>query len=231
MEMHWFKESLFAGQTSNAFKLGTVLTLGWFWSRIAGCSILYRGGSIETIDFTNILAVVKADASEIQPPNYLQHNSNSTYFYVIRRANNCGAQEYTLAASVKVSIDANGDMAKPRPNSVLTARAKQVSGNEVQLLWLYCPIEQKSQPMYFKLYFDSGTGQIDYENAIASTSCAGRLFYSYRSDMLDEDTYVFAFAIKVEDAAGTEDASSRQIKFQLDTKSLDTIDVLGTETV
>jgi hypothetical protein len=229
MEIHWLKEAVFAGQTSNAFKLGTVLTLGWFWPRVAGCSILYRGGSIETIDFTNILAVAKADASQIQPPNYLQHSSNSTYFYVIRRANNCGAQEYTLAASVKLSIGADGEMAKPRPNSILAARAEQIAGNKVQLLWFYCPIEQKSQPMHFKLYFDSGTGQIDYENAIASTSYTGRLFYSYRSDMLDEGTYLFA--IKVEDAAGTEDASSGEIEFQLDAKSPDTIDIVGAATV
>lgn len=229
MEIHWLREALFAGQTSNAFKLGTVLTLGWFWSRVAGCSILYRGGSIETVDFHNILIVAEADASEIQPPNYLQHSSNSTYFYVIRRANSCGAQEYTLAASVKLSIDANGDMAKPKPNSIFAARAKQAAGDRVQLLWFYCPIEQESRPTLFKLYYDSGTGQIDYENTIASISYAGRLFYSYVSDMLDEDTYLFA--IKVEDAASTEDTSSEQIKFQLDTQSPDTIDIVGVETV
>ncbi|UCF43857.1 MAG: hypothetical protein JSV99_02730 [Planctomycetota bacterium] len=229
MEIYWLREALFAGQTSNAFKLGTVLTLGWFWSRIASCSILYRGGSIETIDFTNILAVAKADASQIQPPNYLQHSSKSTYFYVIRRANNCGAQEYTLAASVKLSLDANGDMAKPRPNSILAARAEQVGGNKIQLLWFYCPIEQKSRPESLKLYYDSGTGQIDYSNAIVSTSYAGRLFYSYVSNMLDKDTYLFA--IKVEDAAGTEDASSAKIQFQFGTGSSDTIDIVGAEAV
>jgi hypothetical protein len=229
METHWLREASFAGQTSNAFKLGTVLTLGWFWSRAARCSILYRGGSIEAIDFRNILVVAEINASEIQPPNYLQHSSSTTYFYVIRRANNCGTQEYTLAASVKLSIDANGDMAKPRPNSILAARTKQIAGNKVQLLWFYCPIAQESRPMHFKLYFDNGTGQIDYENAIGSISYAGRLFYSYVSDTLDKDAYLFA--IKVQDAAGTEDASSEQIKFQLHTKCPDTIDVLGAETV
>lgn len=227
METHWLREALFAGQTSNAFKLGTVLTLGWFWSRVAGCSILYRGGSIETINFCNILVVAEVDASEIRPPNYLQHNSNSTYFYVIRRTNSCGAQEYTLTASVKLSIDANGDMAGPRPNSIFAARAEHVGGNKVQLLWFYCPIEQESRPVRFKLYYDSGTGQIDYENAIASISYAGRLFYSYVSDVLDEGTYLFA--IKAEDAVGTEDASSEQIKFQLHTKWPDAIDIVGAE--
>ena len=229
MEIHWLKEAVFAGQTSNAFKLGTVLTLGWFWPRVAGCSILYRGGSIETIDFTNILVVAKADASQIQPPNYLQHSSNSTYFYVIRRANNCGAQEYTLAASVKLSIDADGEMAKPRPNSILAARAEQIAGNKVQLLWFYCPIEQESQPINFKIYYDAGIGQIDYENPIASIRYVGRMFYSYRSNTLAAGRYLFA--IKVEDADGTEDASSGQIKFQLDTASPDTIDILSTESI
>lgn len=229
MEIHWLREALFAGQTSNAFKLGTVLTLGWFWSRLAGCSVLYRGGSVETVDSCNILIVAEADASEIRPPNYLQHSSNTTYFYVIRRANSCGSQEYTLGASVRLSIDANGDMARPKPNSIFAARAEQVAGNRVQLLYFYCPIEQESQPMHFKLYFDNGTGQIDYENAIASISYAGRLFYSYISDVFGEGTYLFA--IKVEDAVGTEDGSSGRIKFQLDTKSPDAIDIVGVKTV
>ncbi len=229
MEIQWLREALFAGQTSNAFKLGTVLTLGWFWSRVAGCSVLYRGGSIETVDFQNILVVVEADAFEVRPPGYLQHSSNATYCYVIRRTNNCGTQEYTLGASVKFSIDANGDLAKPRPNNILAARSKQVAGDKVQLLWFYCPVAQESRPTCFKLYYDGGTGQIDYENAIASTGYAGRLFYSYVSDMLDKDAYLFA--IKVEDAAGTEDASSDQIKFHLDTNSPDAIDILRAETV
>jgi hypothetical protein len=229
MEIRWLREALFAGQTSNAFKLGTVLTLGWFWSRVAGCSVLYRGGSIETVDFRKILVVVEVDAFEVRPPSYLQHSSNTTYCYVVRRTNNCGTQEYTLGASVKLSIDANGDMAKPRPNSILAARAKQATGNKVQLLWFYCPIAQESWPTCFKLYYDGGTGQIDYENTIASISYAGRLFYGYASDMLDEDAYLFS--IKVEDAADTEDASSEQIKFQLSTQSPDTIDIVGAETL
>ena len=71
METMWLKEVLFAGQTSNAFKLGTVLTLGWFWPRIAGCSVLYRGSSMETIEFENILAVTEADACQVLPPSYV----------------------------------------------------------------------------------------------------------------------------------------------------------------
>jgi len=41
IERFWLREALFNGMTANAFKLGTTLSLGWFWLRIAGCSALY----------------------------------------------------------------------------------------------------------------------------------------------------------------------------------------------
>ncbi len=44
MEKGWLREALFGGATCNGFKLGTVLSLGWFWSRVGGCSVLSRGG-------------------------------------------------------------------------------------------------------------------------------------------------------------------------------------------
>jgi len=65
IEMSWLREALFNGMTANAFKLGTVLSLGWFWSRTAGCSALYRGYDMEEIDFSNILAVTEQDSCEI----------------------------------------------------------------------------------------------------------------------------------------------------------------------
>ena len=229
MESKWLKEALFSGMTANAFKLGTVLTLGWFWPRIAGCSVLYRGSSMEQIDFANILTVADADACLISPPSYVQHESSTTYFYVIRRANNCGDEEHTLAAAVKVSIDANGDLVQPQPNNIFGARAEQIAGNKVQLIWYYCPVEQESEPACFKVYVDDRTGQIDYENPIAIISYEGRKFYSYQSNTLDAGTYLFA--IRAEDAVGVENPSLNQIKIQLDTTSPDAIDILSVETV
>ncbi len=228
METKWLKEALFSGMTANAFKLGTVLTLGWFWPRVTGCSALYRGNSMKTIDFANVLAVADADAYEISPPSYVQHNSSSTYFYVIRRANNCGDEECTLAAAVKVVIDADGELAQPRPNSIFEVKAEQVTGSKIQLVWFYCPIDQESKPVCFKVYYDARTGQIDYENPLAVIRYAGRRFYNYRSDTLDAGRYLFA--IRAEDAAGTENASLARIRIQLDTTSPDAVDILSAET-
>ena len=224
-----FFDSLYEGDSPNGVKLGMGLTGGDFWPRIAGCQMLYRGPGMGLIDFTNILAVAETEAFEISPSSHVPHNSGSTYFYVIRRANNCGYEERTLAAAVKVSIDASGELTKPRPNNIFEARAEQVDGNKVRLVWYYCPIEQQSPPACFKVYYDAGTGQIDYENPITTISYAGRRFYSYQSDALDADKYLFA--IRAEDAAGMENASLARIKVHLDTASPGAINILSAEAV
>ena len=57
MELKFLREALYNGMTANAFKLGTVLTGGWFWMRIGGCSVLYRGPGMSEINFDDLLAV------------------------------------------------------------------------------------------------------------------------------------------------------------------------------
>jgi len=229
METSFLKEALFGGMTSNAFKLGTVLTLGWFWPRIAGCSVLYRTASMDQQDFDNILAVVNLNADTISPPSYLPHNNNQTYFYVVRRVNSYGYQEHTIAAAVKVSIDDDGDLAKPQPNKIFAVKTIQVEANKIQLVWFYCPIEQKSKPARLKVYFDAATGQIDYENPIASIDYKGRRLYGYLSDTLTAGSYLFA--IRAKDADNVENSSLAQLRIQMRTTSPDTIDILSVDAI
>jgi len=227
METRFLKEALFSGMTSNAFKLGTVLSLGWFWMRIAGCSALYRGPSMERIDFDNPLTVAKLNAGTISSPGYPQHNNSSTYFYVVRRINSCGYQEHTIAAAVRVSIDAEGNLAKSQPNKIFAWRAEQADGDKIQLLWYYCPIGQRSKPEYFKVYYDGGTGQINYENPIATIDYDRRRFYSYLTDALDAGKY--QFAIRAEDASGATNSTQASLIIQLNTTNPDEIDILSAE--
>jgi hypothetical protein len=229
VERDWLREALFNGMTANAFKLGTTLSLGWFWVRVAGCSVLYRGFSMGEIDFVNILAVDEKNALEISPSSYISHNGSSTYFYVVRRFNNCGYQERTLAASVKVSIESNGELAEPQPNKVFDSGAKLVDGNKIQLVWYYCLLEQKSQPMCFNVYYDGRTGQIDYENPLVIISYKGRKFYSYQSGALEAGRYLFA--IRTEDASGKENSSLARLRIQFNTTNPDAIDILSVEGV
>jgi hypothetical protein len=225
METKWLKEALFAGMTVDGFKLGTVLTLGWFWLRVAGCSMLYRGENMDAIDFTNILVVADTDSPEISLPSYIQHNNSSIYFYVIRRTNNCGVQERTMGAAVKVSIDTDGNLTLSPPNNIFKVKAKQMNGNKIHILWYYCSIEQKTEPVGFNVYYDEGTGQINYQDPIETIIYAGRVFYSYKSDALSTGRYLFA--IRPESVYGTENDSLGQIKIQLNTTSPEQIDILS----
>ena len=228
-ERNWLREALFNGMTANAFKLGTTLSLGWFWVRIAGCSVLYRGSGMEEIDFVNILAVAEQDACETSPPSYIPHNNGSTYFYVVRRFNNCGYQECTLAASVKVSIESNGELAEPQPNKVFDSGAELVDGNKIQLVWFYCPLAQKSQPVCFNVYYDNRTGQINYQNPLATIGYKGRKFYSHQTSALEAGKYLFA--IRPEDASDIENSSLAQLRIQLDTADPEAVDILRAEAV
>jgi len=227
METKWLKEALFAGMTVGGFKLGTVLTLGWFWLRVAGCSLLYRGENMGAIDFTKILAVAETNSPEISLPSYIPHNNSSTYFYVIRRANNCGVQEQTMGAAVKVSIDADGNLTLSSPNDIFKVKAKQLDGNQIHFLWYYCSVEQKTKPVGFNVYYDEATGQINYQEPIKTVIYAGRVFYSYKSDALSAGRYLFA--IRPESLDGTENDSLGQIEIQLNTTSPEQIDILSAE--
>jgi len=226
-ERCWLRGALFNGMTANAFKLGTTLNLGWFWARIDGCSALYRGNSMELIDFANILTVAEQNADVISPPDYLPHNNSSTYFYVIRRFNHCGYQENTLAAAAKVSIDASGELIKPQPNKVFALRAEQTAGNRIRLTWFYCCLEQNSPPVCFNVYYDNRTGQIDYNNTLVKIIYQGRKFYSYQSDTLEAGKYLFA--IRAEDSVGIESSSTAQLSVQLDAAKVEPIDIVSAE--
>ncbi|KPL20743.1 MAG: hypothetical protein AMJ75_11280, partial [Phycisphaerae bacterium SM1_79] len=226
LEKRWLRDALYNGMTANAFKLGTVLTSGWFWTRVNGCTALFRGCSMELIDFDNILAFSEPDAEQISPPNFVPHEAGSTYFYVVHRFNNCGSQERTLSAVVKISIKSDGSLKEPQPNKIFAVRAEQTEGNCIKLVWFYSPLEQKSPPISFRIYFDNKSGQIDYENPLATIDYQGRKFYSYESSELYAGQY--QFAIRAENAEGVRDESQARLRIQLDSQIPESIDILET---
>lgn len=213
MDLCFYRDALFTAATSNAFKLGTILHQGWFWPRPSGCSLLYHGDSIDTIDFGRVVAVCDFDAKEIQLPDYLPHQSDTVCFYVLRRANGCGDIERTSSASVKVVIDSEGNLAGPVPNSVFTIKARIVQGRRVKLAWFYCPMQQQSPPDRFNIYSDNGEEQISYQNPIAQIEYRGRRFYSFTTGQLPEGKHLFAIRTQNED--GREDNSLAAVSIEI----------------
>ena len=212
----WLREALLNGMTDLAAKLGTMLTQGWFWMRRAGCSAVYRCKD-PACDVQNAgsVAVVAANTSQIRLPTYLAHEAGSTCYYVVRRFDCCGQQDCTTCAQVCVHIGPDGQLTAPTPNRVFDAtietRYAQSGSSSWTLRWFYWPLDQGAIPREFSIYWDGGTGEIDFANAIAVVAAnsrsglppyEGRTWYSYRSQPLGAGKYLFAMRAK--DAGGAE---------------------------
>jgi hypothetical protein len=202
MENDWLREALFCGQTCAGYWLGTVLSRGWFWVRTRGCLVGYRGYSLEGIEYGDLVLVAESQIEQISPPDYLAHDKGAIWYYLCRWYNCCGYQEKTLSAASRVWIDANGELAPRRANNVFSIMGKQVGGDKVELVVYYHRLEQESAPVRFNIYYDNGTGQIDFENVFATVSYSWRRYYKYQSGSLGAGRYLFC--ARTEDAAGIE---------------------------
>jgi hypothetical protein len=201
MDLKFYKEALFGGMTGNAFKLGMVLTGGWFWVRVSGCAVLYRGESLSTIDFDNILAVGDSVAGQISAPGWLEHRAEGRYLYAVRRANGCGMIEYGLRGVAVIVFDNEGLLCRPAPNGVFGLAARRAASGRAELGWYYCPLGQEAEPASFKIYSDNGSGQVDFENQVGVVEYKGKGFYSFAADFVIGGACA-KFAVRAEDEKG-----------------------------
>ena len=167
IEAFWLREALLNGMTDAAVKLGTVLTLGRFWMRRAGCSAVYRLEKREcqlsslNWDSSCPVCVAARDASRVSLPTYLSHEAGSTCYYILRRFNACGQQDRTTCGQVCVHIGCDGQLAAPSPNSSFEfwISMLHMSGRHAACLeWFYCPLDQAATPRVFNVYWDGGDG-------------------------------------------------------------------------
>jgi len=209
-----FFDSLFEGDSANGVKLCLGLTGGDFWARRAGCQKLYRGVSGFDIDFDAILASRDIDEASITVPNFAGHQVDSSYVYVLRRANICGDEERTFRAAVRLKFDENGDIVEPVCNDVFSLTAEQIEGPKVRLVWYYCPLSEGAACDNFNIYWDNGTGQIDYETVLGSVDYAGPRYYGFETVVLSEDSYKFCVRGVIKDGQENDDLGTVRIQIR-----------------
>jgi hypothetical protein len=229
IEASWLREALLNGMTDTAAKLGTVLTQGWFWTRRAGCSAVYRcEDSTFDIRTSELVAVAAADASQVPLPTYLPHEAGSTCYYVVRRFNGCGQQDRTTRGAVVVRIGLDGQPTAPVPNAIVNLTAVQKQGC-VCLQWFYWPLDQGAIPRGFDVYWDGGTGEINFANAIAVVAYEGRAWCGYQSQSLADGKYLFA--VRAKGVAGVE-GPPWKLEIQIPTSEIaEGSDILDVEAV
>ncbi len=163
------KESLFAGMTANAIKLGTVLSLGWFWMRPDGCHNIYRGQDGE-IDYDNVQAVMSLEDEQVSIPGQ-NLPANTIWHYLRRQVSGCGLESDDSPVCI-IQIDANGDMLDNAPNPPLDLLIEKVAGGKLKLKWRYSPLDQAVAPSGFNIYMDDGSG-FDFTDPLDTVGAGG----------------------------------------------------------
>ena len=224
-----FFDSLFEGDSANGVKLCMGLTGGDFWVKLAGCQNLYRGASGFDIDFDAILASRDIDEASITVPSFAGHQADSSYVYVLRRTNGCGDEEWTFRAAVRLKFNENGDIVEHACNNVFSLTAEQIEGPKVRLVWYYYPIGQGARPDSFNIYWDNGTGQIDYESALSSVDYAGPRYYGFETGVLSEDKHQFCVRGIMKD--GQENEHPGKVQIQIRNTLPETVEVLKAQAI
>ena len=160
MENRWEKGRLFFGMTNDGLKLGTVLSLGWFWMRREGCLALHR--SYEGVDFENIVSVYDRQETLLKVPEYSGHEPLGRYVYAIRSVSGAGLEESSGRSRCLVRFDADGNLEKARPNCVFEISAKQVGERKAEVGWYYYPLNQQERVKSFTVYGDGGPWKVKY---------------------------------------------------------------------
>lgn len=184
METKFLKDALFGGMTANAFKLGTVLSLGWFWMRPGGCHNVYRGQD-GNIDYDNIQAVMELSDSQVSIVNQ-NLPAGTSWHYIRRRVSDCGLESDDSATCV-VAVDSAGDMKGDRPNQPFSLTIEKLSNARFRLRWRYTRLNEETRPTGFKVYMDSGSGfDFDSPVGIISYKLGGGMEFVWVSDPLTD---------------------------------------------
>lgn len=194
-----FFNSLFAGFCSNSIKLCQSLLFGNFWSRPAGCFIIYGGAP--TLDYTKILAVGNLSDSQFAIGNQTFAPS-STYKFIRRQASDCGL-ESPDSDIFTLTTDENGTIAL-RPNIPQDMLLERLAGGKFKLRWRYIRTNQLIEPKGFHIYIDSGGG-FNFSNPLVTVGYYGAIEHSWNSSAYTNGhTYKFCIRSFADGAGETQ---------------------------
>jgi len=220
-----FYDSLYGGDSANGVKLCLGISDGDFWTRHEGTQLLYKGQTIDDVDFERIEDVSNINGQfEVAGGGAL-----SRLIYVVRRTNCCGIEEKTINAAIRIEFDGLGNLVEYGCNKIIDVSAEQVDGDKIKLRWFYHVISQAKRIKSFSVFGDNGSGTIDYQNQIGTVEYCGRKFYQFVTDSLTDDNYRFCIRAVAED--DSENQFNGEIKIWLNKQSPDGIGLIICQTL
>ena len=179
MDSKFLKDALFGGMTGNAIKLGTVLSLGWFWIRTERCYTIYHGLD-GVIDHDNVVAVMNDDAEQVSISVAILAGGEENGSFVRRHVSHCGLESgdspiYTIPDA---------------PNVPIQIEAEPLAGGAVKIRFWYPPVNQIREPDGFNIYIAEGGVDFDYDSptGVVSYGKVGKREFYYDSDPLVHGT-------------------------------------------
>jgi len=160
-------QPLFGGLTPWGLANGLLLTGGWFWARVRGGCLLYRGLSTRAaIDYDRPVGAAGHDATEMLQYDWIESPAGS-YWYAARTIGPGGLEARTSPAPIGLVIGQAGEVLGGLPGDVERAWAQPAGAGRIQVCWRYSPTYETDRPVEFRIYHDAGGGSIDYEQPVA----------------------------------------------------------------
>jgi len=191
MEDKFFLNAVYKGRSSNAIKLGTVLTLGRFWVRPSGCHTIYRGQD-SVMDYDNVQAVMDIDDTSVSIDAQALPAS-TIWDYRRRQCSDCGLESGDSPGCIVV-VNADGDIIGNSPNAPRNLRIEQVAGGKLRLRWRYFATNQEIAATGFKVYMDSGAG-FDFDSPLATVSYNRKVEFTWLSETLTHGA-LYSFVVR-----------------------------------
>ncbi len=150
---------------------GLLLTGGWFWARVRGGYLLYRGlGGWGNIDWDRPVGAAAADAGEVREFGWMARGPAGGYWYGVRKVGGGGAMTAPGGSAVGCGVDETGQLVGPLPGDVERVWARQAGQGRVLVCWCYGGPYETARPVAFHIYGDGGTGQVNYGQPIATVA-------------------------------------------------------------
>lgn len=130
------------------------------------------------------------------------------------RAFNATGEEKNVNVVNTVILDGTGADASAKPNSPHTFQASPAAGATVRLDWGYDPQGERAACTGFNVYYDAGSGNVNYATALATVTKTAQDWYRWTSNALT-DGVTYKFAVRAS-AGGIEDTNTLEASAAVD---------------
>jgi len=148
----------------------------------SGVEIHVFRGQDGIIDYSNRIAVMTADDTELTLPNQ-DLPPNTIWHYVRKAYSRCCCKYSEPSPPCIVIIDANGNMIGAMPNAPTNLVAEPIFGGKIRLRWRYSRYQQEVPPTGFHIYMAAGGG-FDFSEPLDSLEYQFRGEFKWISDAM-----------------------------------------------